>query len=95
MRMSNAVVCGMLAVFLGSAVNGMAEEQAAKAQTTCPVMGGKIDKRFYTDYEGKRIYFCCGACPAQFAKDPAKYVKALESSGVVLEKVSDKKDAAK
>ena len=52
----------------------------------CPVMGGKINKAIFADYQGKRVYFCCGGCPAVFAKDPAKYVKAMEDKGVVLDK---------
>lgn len=28
------------------------------AQTVCPVRGDKIDKNVYTDYQGKRVYFC-------------------------------------
>jgi YHS domain-containing protein len=59
---------------------------ADHAQTTCPVMGGKINKAIFADYQGKRVYFCCGACPAEFKKDPAKYVKILEDQGVVLDK---------
>ena len=49
-------------------------------------MGGKINKEIFADYQGKRVYFCCGGCPAVFAKDPAKYIKALEDKGVVLDK---------
>ena len=57
-----------------------------KAQATCPVMGGKIDKKIFADHEGKRVYFCCDGCPETFKKDPAKYIKKLEDAGVVLEK---------
>ncbi len=43
----------------------------------CPVTGDVIaskDKAVgYQDYEGKRYYFCCDACPSAFKKDPAKY----------------------
>lgn len=56
-----------------------------KAQTTCPVMGGKIDKKFFVDHEGKRVYFCCGGCDGTFKKDPAKYLKKLEEQGVTPE----------
>lgn len=59
-----------------------------KYQTTCPVMGGKINKAVYADHEGKRVYFCCGGCIDEFKKDPAKYVKKIEDQGVMLEKVS-------
>ena len=67
----------------------LAEGDAAKSkpQITCPVMGGKINKEIYTDYEGKRVYFCCKGCIGEFTKDPAKYVKKLEEEGVTLEKV--------
>ncbi|HUT37359.1 MAG TPA: hypothetical protein VNE39_28005, partial [Planctomycetota bacterium] len=34
-------------------------KQAPGPQTTCPVMGGKIDRKLFVDYEGKRIYVCC------------------------------------
>ncbi len=60
---------------------------SAKAQTTCPVMGGKIDKTFYADHEGKRVYFCCEMCIATFKADPGKYIKKLEAEGVEIEKV--------
>ena len=61
---------------------------AGKEQTTCPVMGGKIDKTVYFDHAGKRVYFCCAGCPAQFKEDPEKYVKKMEDEGIVLEKVT-------
>ena len=61
----------------------------AKAQETCPLMGGKINKNIYVDHGGKRVYFCCQGCVAPFKKDPDKYVKKLESEGVELEKVPE------
>jgi YHS domain-containing protein len=53
----------------------------AASQTKCPVMGGKIDDKAYTDYNGKRIYFCCPGCISEFKKDPEKYVKKMEAEG--------------
>ena len=61
---------------------------ATQNQTTCPAMGGEIDKSVFADYEGKRVYFCCAPCLAEFNKNPEKYVKQLEDDGVTLEKVS-------
>jgi len=46
-------------------------------QTTCPVMGGAIDKNIFVEYKGKKVYFCCKGCVAQFQKDPEKYVSKL------------------
>ncbi len=57
----------------------------AKAQTTCPVLGGNIDKNVYADYQGKRIYFCCKGCDDEFKKDPEKYLKKLKDEGVTPE----------
>jgi YHS domain-containing protein len=51
---------------------------ASIAQKTCPVMGGAINKDIYVDYEGRRIYFCCEACPPVFQKDPAKYLAKVD-----------------
>ena len=50
----------------------------AIAQKICPVMGEPIDPAVYTDYEGRRIYFCCQVCKAAFEKDPAKYVAKVD-----------------
>jgi len=59
----------------------------AAAQTTCPVMGGPINKELYADYKGERVYFCCMACPPQFAKDPEKYINKLKEMGQEPEKI--------
>lgn len=46
-------------------------------QTTCPVMGGPIDPEVYTEYEGKRVYFCCEGCDRKFLEDPEQYLDKL------------------
>ena len=46
-------------------------------QTSCPVMGGKINKAIYTEYKGKKVYFCCAGCVAKFKEDPEKYLAKL------------------
>jgi YHS domain-containing protein len=59
---------------------------AVKMQTMCPVMeGNAVNKKVYTDYMGKRVYFCCGNCPKVFAKDPKKYMQKMKEAGVTLE----------
>ena len=70
--------------------NSQLTSSEGKPQTICPVMGGKIDKKFYADYNGKRVYFCCGACNAEFQKDPDGYIKKLENQGVILEQAPQK-----
>lgn len=62
-----------------------AGETVAKLQTTCPVMGGKINKQQYADVKGKRIYVCCPGCIGKIEADPDKYIQELENDGVVLD----------
>ena len=45
----------ILVVFLFPC-GGFAGEKGLKPQTVCPVLGGKINKDVYTDYQGQRIY---------------------------------------
>lgn len=66
--------------------------QAATVQTTCPVMGGAINKDIHVEHEGKNVYFCCQACVDQFKADPAKYLDKLpqfqdmaETAGAAVE----------
>ncbi len=60
-----------------------------KKQTICPIMAGPINPEVYTDAQGKRVYFCCPACLAEFNKDPAKYIAQLEAEGVTLDLAPD------
>jgi hypothetical protein len=55
--------------------------KALVAQTKCPVMGEPINKKLYVDYQGKRIYVCCGMCVTQVKEDPAKWIKKLAEMG--------------
>lgn len=59
----------------------------AAKQTTCPVMGAPINKDLHADYKGERVYFCCMACPPQFAKDPEKYINKMKAMGQEPEKI--------
>ncbi len=52
-----------------------------KPQSTCPVLGGPVNKDLYVDYQGKRIYVCCAGCIDEVKKDPAKYIDKLRKSG--------------
>ena len=46
-------------------------------QTTCPVMGGAINKAIFTEYKGKKVYFCCDPCKEKFEAAPEQYVAKL------------------
>lgn len=47
------------------------------SQTKCPVSGKAIDASKSVEYKGKKVYFCCGNCPAAFETDPAKFEAKL------------------
>jgi YHS domain-containing protein len=55
----------------------MSKAEMSTEQTTCPVSGKPIDKRYWTMYQGKKVYFCCPMCKPIFDKDPQKYVDKL------------------
>jgi len=46
-------------------------------QKTCPVMGGAINKDIFTEYKGKKVYFCCAPCAEKFKANPEKYIAKL------------------
>ena len=51
---------------------------AVTEQTKCPILpNNPIDKNVFVEYKGKKVYFCCENCKAEFNKDPEKYVKDL------------------
>ncbi|OVE82402.1 hypothetical protein BVY04_01070 [bacterium M21] len=74
-------VFALLAAMLVSLTLDVSAADELKAQSTCPVMGGKINTKLYADTDGKRIYVCCAGCIAPIKKDPAKYIKALADKG--------------
>lgn len=61
----------------------------AKEQTTCPVMGGMVNKNVYADYQGNRVYFCCPPCLKTFKKNPDLYIKQMKEQGIALAKSPD------
>jgi YHS domain-containing protein len=76
----------VLALVLGILAAGAGLAADPKPQTLCPVLGGNIDQKVYTDHQGNRIYFCCQGCDAEFRQNPEKYMKKLQEQGVTLEK---------
>ena len=81
--MKSMLLMLVLALFLAGPVLAAAP---AKPQTTCPVLGGNVDRQVYVDYQGQRIYFCCPGCDAEFKKDPEKYLQKMKEQGVTPEK---------
>jgi len=63
-----------------AAPSGTEAEQVASAtieQTTCPIMGNAINKAIFTEYKGKKVYFCCPGCEEKFNEEPEKYIAKL------------------
>jgi YHS domain-containing protein len=54
-----------------------ASESPRLVQKTCPVSGKPISRDHFVEYEGRKVYFCCGNCPAEFQESPTKYLPAL------------------
>jgi len=80
------IVAASVAIISMAAIALAVEEKgAAKAQDACPVMGGPVTKSQYADYNGKRVYFCCGGCVKTFNASPEKYIKKLQDDGIQLE----------
>lgn len=90
--MKKKIVTAMTAILIaGGAMAGEEQgydaKQAAEAkitlQTTCPVMGGKVNKDLYVDHDGQRIYVCCKGCIDTVRKNPEKYIGKLAEKGRV------------
>ncbi|MCX7000904.1 MAG: YHS domain-containing protein [Candidatus Sumerlaeota bacterium] len=45
-----------------------------------------MDKKFFSDKDGKRVYFCSSACKKEFEKNPTKYMKQLKDRNIELGK---------
>ena len=82
--MRNMKVAVLLGVTFGLLTFGwiMPGTGHADPQTKCPVMSGQVNEKFFVDYQGKRIYFCCKGCVNEFNRDPQKYLKKMEEQGV-------------
>ena len=69
-----------------------AEGASGQVQTTnvmCPVMTDmKVDPDIFTDYHGKRVYFCCPSCKAAFGRNPEKYLSLLPQFGGVVAEIA-------
>ncbi len=91
---SKAFGCAMavlLTISIGIALTTGAGGAEERKQKYCPVTTEiEINPDFFTDYEGKRVYFCCGMCRTKFLKGPDKYVANLSQLNVAV--IGDSKD---
>ena len=79
----------VIAIVIGIATTLPLLDNGANAtpgdQKLCPVMGFETTKELFTDYESKRVYFCCPSCPQDFKKTPDKFMEQMREQGVILE----------
>ena len=68
------------------AADDNAATQEVKAQTTCPIAGGAINKSLYTDVKGYRIYVCCSGCIEKIKADPDAAIAKIKAKGETPEK---------
>ncbi|MFZ2655306.1 MAG: hypothetical protein WAX69_10310 [Victivallales bacterium] len=99
--MNKKIMLAVAGIGILSLMGNLSAEEAAKpdpqekkAQTECPIMGGKINKSLFVDAQGKRIYVCCGGCIGKVKADPEKYIKEMEAKGIVLEAAPKDKASA-
>ncbi|MCX7000907.1 MAG: YHS domain-containing protein [Candidatus Sumerlaeota bacterium] len=67
-------------------VKGKTHGTTMRKQTRCPVDNTRVDKKIFTDQNGKRVYFCCSDCKKEFEKNPDKYMKQMKEKGIELGK---------
>ncbi len=58
-----------------------------RLQTECPVMGGPINRQFYHDHDGLRIYVCCPPCLDEVRERAADIIEEQRKQGVVFESI--------
>ena len=77
-------------------VAGCAKPVTETGQKICPVCSKEVSVKVFTEYKGKKIYFCCDTCKAEFDKNPAKNVKIVDAElkAIAAEKAAAEKAAA-
>ena len=76
----------MIVAVVAFVVCGCVQLAHAVEPPHCPVMTDEIaDPEIYTEYEGRKVYFCCQRCRINFQSNPQEYVVHLASVGQVQE----------
>ncbi len=82
--LSGLVFAGEAKTSVDSLILKPSKEQLAKAtplnNTICPITNEKIGSMgnaVPVIYKGKIVNLCCNGCPADFAKNPEKYMKLV------------------
>ncbi len=87
-KLKTLTTLALAATFLAGPLAGFAaEKKDEKAKPykleTCLVSDEKLGgmgKPYVFTHEGREIKLCCKSCQKDFKKDPAKYIKKLETA---------------
>ncbi len=75
MRSISRIFLVMMVVLLAGAAHA---DAPADMNEWCPIMPDERAKpQYYADYEGARIYSCCGRCRGRFERNPEGFPEAL------------------
>ncbi|MFM7036016.1 MAG: hypothetical protein ACKOYJ_12690 [Planctomycetia bacterium] len=89
MTMRSISVAAMLVAICCSSVIVSAAVKDPK-DAACPVSGKHCDPTKSADFDGGKVYFCCGNCAGAFAKDSAKFAakahQQMVSTGQLVQK---------
>ena len=79
-KIALSLVVGVLAV--SAFAQAKPKAPAAPKELACAVMPShKVNiadatkTKMFSDYKGRRYFFCCAGCPAAFKATPTKYAK--------------------
>ena len=74
----SGLILSLLILITGSLAGEIRAAAEVPKTGMCPVMEGtRASKKFYVEYEGKRIYLCCRSCVRAFKKHPEKYLSRI------------------
>jgi YHS domain-containing protein len=83
------LICGCGATAARPDVTETLCPEGTAPQTVCPIAGTQIDKRYYSDYMQKRVYFCCPECVGAFEERPEYYIRKMEDEGICIQRIQE------
>jgi hypothetical protein len=61
----------------------LSAEDTVKAECKCPVSGKACKAEHFVEFEGGKVYFCCGNCPKAFENDKEKFAAKARHQMVI------------
>lgn len=84
-------IFSVIVVNLALGQNDDVDKKKPGVQTLCPVMvDQEIDPELFSEYKGKKVFFCCEMCKGIFEGDPERYLDRLPQFAVEQEVSSEK-----